>query len=280
MDLVLDTSASATYVYCVVKAAAPDADKSGRAPILDRVGRVPKGLWGTAKPRMLDAGDGYYVLVTSAPLSLYGGAVIDAQLRDLDWVMERANEHEEVVEYATRFGTVVPMKLFTLFGNDERALMHVRKRKKTLDRAVERIAGCEEWALRVLFDPARAARTTSVSARSTRRDKTAPENAGTSFLLAKKAAGDERRSARARGGAVVEELYEQLGRIVRSARARESPTRDLADQVVLDAAFLVPHALVDELRALVDEAARSIVDDGFDVSLSGPWPAYSFIEAR
>ncbi|AKU95002.1 gas vesicle synthesis protein [Labilithrix luteola] len=282
MDLVLDASTSATYVYCVVKAAPRNpTSMSGRAPT---VGRLPKGLCGTGKPRILDAGDGYYLLVTSAPLSLYGGAVIDAQLSDLDWVVERANEHEALVEHATRLGTVVPMKLFTLFGNDERALTHVRKMKRTLERVVEQIAGCEEWALRVLFDPTRAASAASAETPSKKRavhqDRGSSDKSGTSFLLAKKAADEERRHAGAHGAEVVEDLYERLESLVRSARTRESANGDLAEHIVLDAAFLVPHASVRKLVSLVERAAKAIVDDGFDVSLSGPWPAYSFIEAR
>ena len=66
---------------------------------------------------------------------------------------ERATEHETVVEHATKLGSVVPMKLFTLFSNDERAVSHVRKMKRSLGRVVDRIADCEEWGLRILFDP-------------------------------------------------------------------------------------------------------------------------------
>ena len=95
----MNGSSSATYVYCVVK--------SDRAPRPSA--RGPKGLEGAGKMRVLDAGDGYHLLVASAPLALYDASEIDARLRDIDWVGARASEHEEVVEHAASLGTVVPM---------------------------------------------------------------------------------------------------------------------------------------------------------------------------
>lgn len=254
---------NATYVYCVVK--------SSRAP---KLGRVPAGLDGAEKTRLLDAGDGYHLVVTSAPLEHYDAAAIDAKLRDLDWVGGRAAEHQAIVEHALGLGTVIPMKLFTLFSTDERALEHVRKMKRSLDRVVERISGCEEWGLRILFDEARAARAAAEEARAKK------VVSGTSFLLRKKALDDERRSLGARGAAEVDALYDRVAKMVRSAQRRAAPNRELAGRVLLDAVFLVPHASVEKLKATVGASAEKLAEEGFDVTLSGPWPAYSFIGPR
>jgi len=266
-------SSSATYVYCVVKS--PKAPELGRA---SKGGKLPAGLQGTSKPRVLDAGDGYHLVVTTAPLELYDASVIDAKLRDLDWVGGRAAEHEAVVEHAVALGardsTVVPMKLFTMFATDERALEHLRKMKKSLERVVERIAGCEEWGLRILFDEARVARAAAEEARS-RKAVT-----GKDFLLRKKALVEEQRSAGARGAAEVDDLYERLAKTARRAQRRAAPNRELAGRVLLDAVFLVPRSAVKEIRKTVTVSAEKLATEGFDVTLTGPWPAYSFIGAQ
>jgi hypothetical protein len=226
---------AATYVYCVVKA---NADSP-------RVKGSPKGLVGADKPRLVDAADGYWLLASSAPLSLYSGEAIDAKLRDLEWVGGRAAEHEAVVEHAATIGTVIPMKLFTLFANDERAIDHVRKMKKTLDRVVTRIEGCEEWGLQILFDEARAARAAAEEARSKK------VVSGTGFLQRKKALDEERRSLGARGAAQVDELYDSLSRTARRAQRRAAPNRELAGRVLLDAVFLVPRPSVKAIKKTV-----------------------------
>jgi hypothetical protein len=256
-------STSATYVYCVV-----------RSDGALKFSRTPKGLSGADKPRVIDAGEGFYLVVATAPLALYDAAAIDQRLRDLDWVGERAREHEAVVEHALGLGTVVPMKLFTLFSTDERAIHHVRKVRKSLARVVERITGCEEWGLRILFDEVRAARARAAEGRAIK------VASGTSFLHRKKMLDDERRRRGVRGAEAVDELYDRLAKIAREAQRRAAPNRELSGRVLLDAVFLVPRGRVAKLKAAVAKNAEELAADGFDISLTGPWPAYSFIGAQ
>ena len=251
---------TATYVYCVVKGA--------KAPPLKR---APKGLAKSGAPRILDAGDGYRLVVASAPLSLYRGEAIDAKLRDIDWVAERASEHEAVVEHFATTGTLVPMKLFTLFATDERAVEHVTRMKKTLDRVVERIRDCEEWGVRVLFDETEAARAQRPEPRAA---------SGTGFLMRKKAQQDQRRTLAARAQAEVDELYLRVEKIAKKSIRRAAPNRELAGRVLLDAVFLVPEARTKKLRDVVAKTGKALAGEGFHVTLTGPWPAYSFIGGK
>lgn len=262
-------SASATYVYGILR-----SPKSEPTLAATKRSRTPRGLEGTTNLRVLDAGGGYYVVAATAPLALYDAPVIDARLRDLDWVGARAAEHEAVVEFSMTLGTVVPMKLFTMFATDERATANVEKMKRSLDRVVERIDGCEEWGLRILFDEARAARAHAEEARATK------PSSGRDFLLKKKVLVEERRSASARGVAEIDELYRKLSKTCRSAKRRAAPNRELAGRVMLDAVFLVPRAKVKALHAAVTASAERLALEGFDISLTGPWPTYSFIGAE
>lgn len=256
---------SATYVYCVLKSA------KKKAPSL---GRAPRGLEGADEPRLLEVGGDYWLVAATAPLSRYAAKTIDTHLRDIDWVASRAAEHEAIVEHALTLGdgvTVIPMKLFTLFSTDERAADHVRGMKRSLDRVALRIEGCEEWGLRILFDEARAARAAQEEARK------AKVVTGTSFLLRKKALDEERRSLGASGAALTRDLFDRLSKISRRAERRAAPNRELAGRVLLDAVFLVPRASVKKIKTTVASSAKQLVEEGFDITLSGPWPAYSFI---
>lgn len=254
---------TATYVYCVVKGA--------KAPA---IARSTKGLAGAERPRSLDAGGGYRLVVASAPLSEYSADEIDARLRDIDWVAERAAEHEAVVEQAAASGTVVPMKLFTLFSSDERAIAHVTKMKKTLERVVDRIGGCDEWGLRILYDEAEAARVAAAEARKAR------PATGRGFLERKKVQQDARRTLTSQAATEVDELYAELAKIARRAIRRSAPSRELAGRVMLDAVFLVPRPSSKRFKSAVAGTAEGLAEQGFHVTLTGPWPAYSFIGAR
>ena len=77
---------------------------------------------------MLDAQGGLHVVVADAPLSEYGEAAIARGLANLEWVSRAAMAHERVVESFGGADAVLPMKLFTIFTNEARAVAHARCR--------------------------------------------------------------------------------------------------------------------------------------------------------
>jgi len=139
-------AAKGTYVYCVIAAA--------RRP---RLARVPPGLPGTGRVRLLDVEPGLFMAVADAPLDRYGEAAITRGLGDLDWVSRAAVAHEAVIESFVGETAVLPMKLFTIFTGDERAVAHVRAERARIAGVVRRVSNHQEWGVRVVLDRARAA---------------------------------------------------------------------------------------------------------------------------
>ena len=160
----------ATYFYCLLQAR--------QTP---RLGRAARGLPHTGRPRLLDAGQGLWLVVGDAPLGHYSGERIERKLSDLEWISACAMAHERVIEDAARSGTVIPMKLFTLFANDERALTHISRARRKLDKLLKRVADRAEWGVRLTLDENRARRGESARARR----QASGLGAGTSFLVRK-----------------------------------------------------------------------------------------------
>jgi hypothetical protein len=250
-----------TYLYCVVQ--------REKAPPL---ARAPRGLPGTGAPRAVDAGDGLWLVAADAPTAAYGEASIERGLSDLAWVSERALPHEAVIEFVGRSGTVLPMKLFTLFRSDQRALAHVAGQRKRIDRLLERLAGREEWGLRLLLDEPRALERASASARGE-----AKGASGTAFLLRKKKQRDLSREVIERGGERAAALFDELSRRADDARRRPPPPGPAGRRVLLDAAFLVRRGQAKPFQAAARKAAARLERDGYELTLSGPWPPYNFV---
>jgi hypothetical protein len=249
-----------TYVYCLVD--------QGRAASRPSLTRMPEGPPGASRPRLLEVGDGLRLVVADVPAERYGEGAIERGLRDLDWVSRCAVAHERVVESFLRARAVVPMKLFTLFLDDERALADVRGRRRKLGRVLERVAGCAEWGLRVTFDDARPApRPASAS------------SSGTDFLRAKRAARDAVRLQAARSRRDADAVHRELAGRAAAARREKPGTGDgaVTARLLLDAACLVPAGQGARFRAAASRAARALVQKGCQVSLSGPWPPYHFV---
>lgn len=251
----------ATYVYCVAHAR--------RAPALER---APRGLPGTGRPRAVDAGAGLWMVVADAPLERYGAAPVERRLRDLDWVAACATAHEAVVEHVSRSATTIPLKMFTLFNSDERARAHIARLRSAIDRTVARVAGRQEWGVRVHLDEARARR--AQRARAVK--ATAGVTSGTRFLMLKKQEQQALREALARGRADVDATFEALAQWADDARRR--PPDDVeGTRLVLDAAFLLAPRRVAAFRRTARERATRLAPHGYRLTLSGPWPPYNFV---
>jgi hypothetical protein len=253
---------TATYLYCLVHAR--------RAPSL---ARAPRGLSGTGRARVLDGGDGLWLVVADAPLARYDVAPIERGLRDLNWVSACAMAHEAMVEHAAAAGTVIPMKLFTLFSSDERAVAHVRRTRKSLDRLIARVADRDEWGVRLSLDEARARRHVATAARR----ETRGASTGTGFLVRKKHERDAARELAERARTEADRVYEELARHADDARRHTPAQAGTGTRVLLDAAFLVPGRRAPQFRAAVKALGSRLGGDGLQLTLSGPWPPYTFV---
>ena len=251
-----------TYVYCVVAA--------DRRP---RLARVPAGLPGAGPVRLLDVENGLFMAVADLPLDRYSEAAINTGLASLDWVSRVAVAHEAVVESFIASTAVLPMKLFTIFTADERALAHVRGQRARIAGLVRRVANQQEWGVRVVLDRALAA--------ALPKNKKAPARAGSgvSYLAQKKAHRDASKELASRARETVAGLFDRLG--ARAGDAKRRAASDLPVEggpLLLDAAFLVPRARAASFKALAARESRSLARQGYGLTVSGPWPPYTFVQ--
>jgi len=249
---------SGTYVYCVVAAR--------RRPPIGKVTGPP----GTRAPRLLQVHPNRYLVVSDAPLGSFGEAPLARRLSNLDWVSRAAVAHDAVVERFIAADAVLPMKVFTIFTSDERALAQTRSDWDRIEALLRGVTGHVEWGLRLMFDerqaPAAAATPRAASGRS--------------YLIAKQrhhtATAVHARLVRQRTAGVVT----ALAAIARDVRQRPLTTAATSgSRLLLDAAFLVPRTREQRFRRVVAQQTRQLAPEGYAVHLSGPWPPYSFIES-
>jgi hypothetical protein len=256
-----------TYVYCLIA--------TRRRPSLKG---VPKGLPFAGAVRLVDAArsgaDGMrrWLVVADVPLNRFNESALNRRLQDIDWVARAAIAHEEVVESFVNVPALVPMRLFTIFTSDKSALEHVAGDRERLQTILKRVAHHDEWGIRVVLDRERAIAPRKTARRSGR-------GAGARYLAGKKAVRDATASLAARSREIVSDLYEGLARqssLARRRGARELPLE--AGPLLLDAAFLVDRSQSRRFRSALSREARRLGGHGYRVTLTGPWPAYSFLE--
>ncbi len=251
---------TATYVYCAVQAS--------RRPSLDRaLPAVPDA----ATPLAVPVSPRLFLVVSGVPLDVYGPGALEPRLRDLDWLASVAIAHERLVEHLARRGsqTVIPMKLFTMFSSIESAAADMRRRRAALAAIVRRIAGCDEWGIRITHAADVRGSTATPVDRAI--------GSGTAFLTARKAARDAVRAKRAESRAAADAAFIALRRVSRDARRGDLEREPAANPPILDAAFLVPRERRAAFKSEVRRHAARCADAGAPLVLTGPWPAYNFV---
>ena len=253
-----------TYVYCIVQSTRPP-----------RTARVPPGLPGTGRIRAIDVGTGLFAIVADAPAARYSEAAVNAGLSDLNWVSRVAVRHEAVVEHFIDAAAVLPMKLFTIFADDDRMQEHMRGERSRLLAMARRVAGHQEWGVRVLLDRAKRIAKATGGKRSR-----AGALTGSDYLSKKKAARDasaELASQRARNR---RRSLRSPGRAARNCRGADRPPN--CQRRVGRCCWTRPSSCRGRRRRRSAppraERARALAPQGYAVTLTGPWPPYTFVK--
>ena len=269
-----------TYVYCIVR--------SARRPLVPRVQPMP----GADGLRVVRAGDGLWLVASDVPLEEYGEDALAKGLHNIEWVGRRAMAHEAVVERFLTARAVLPMKLFTLFTSDERALAHVTRHARGIARVLARVDRQLEWGVRLTFDErvGTSAEGQAESragsqgeghtprARPKRPTVARREETGAAYLTRKKDQRDRTRVRLAHARSAGERWYRSMARQATAAHRRKAVEQAASgSRLIVDAAFLIPARRATSFRAEVRRLARDLSMAGVVVALTGPWPPYNFV---
>jgi hypothetical protein len=256
-------------VYAVV---APGAGAVGLAP----------GIGG-APVRILESEpDGLRALVSDVPLDEFGDDALKRNLNDLEWVSATAVTHEAVVEAAMPDATLVPMRMCTIFLDEDAVREMLRREAAPLGDALARLRGAHEWGLKVIAD-----RDAFAAAIAEERDPAAPAGGhlgdrsgeGAGYFAALRLDRVVREEIAAELDRRTREIHESIAALSTDSRLRPPTSPELGGyegDMVLNGAYLVPAARTGELRARAASLAERHAAAALTVELTGPWPPYNF----
>lgn len=259
------TDAELTYVYAIARPPGPDAAAEIAAMT---------GVDGAAV--RLIPHDDLTAVVSSVPASAFDEAALRARLEQMDTLEALARAHHAVVDAAAVHGTVLPLRMATVYRGDERVVDMLARGHDRFDAALDRLTGAMEWGVKVYTEPAPASAQPSAAPPEPARE-TGGASMGRDYLRRRKeqrrAADDMWRQASGFAERVDAELC-ALAMDVRHYRPQNPKLSGARGDNVLNAAYLVG---ADRAQAFAD-AARALNGDvpGTRVELTGPWAPYSF----
>lgn len=226
-----------------------------------------RGVAGEELRTVVDSG--FAAVVGSVRLDVFGEDALRRNLEDLDWLSETARRHDAVVAAICAGGATVPLRLATVYFDDDRVRTMLRDNADQLGEALEQITDRAEWGVRAYLDRPHA------EARDTGGKAGRPS--GTAYLMQRRAQVTAREEAESAAGRRADEIFAELARYaVAGIRQPPSPP-DLSARrslEILNASFLVDNDNHRNFVTAVEQLDGRI--DDLELVLSGPWPPYSF----
>ncbi|WP_328396098.1 GvpL/GvpF family gas vesicle protein [Nocardia sp. NBC_00416] len=228
------------------------------------------GVAGEA-PRTV-AADALTAVVGSVPLEVFGDLPLHRNLEDLDWLAATARAHDAVVSALVPRGPVVPLRLATVFLDDDRLVGMLDDRREDFRSALVLVTGRTEWGVKVYCD-----RATLTDAVTEANIANTGGGKGTAYLRRRRAQLSAQESVERDAAARAGEIHQRL--VGRAAAGRCQPVTEPAlngrrDWMVLNGTYLVDDVRTDDFAATVEELEKDL--PGMRLELTGPWPPYSF----
>ncbi|GAA3378674.1 GvpL/GvpF family gas vesicle protein [Streptomyces sannanensis] len=250
-----------TYVYAVARNA-------------DALAEPTAALKGVADaPVHLVAGthdDALVFVASHVPAQDFQEDALKRHLEDLDWLEAVARAHHGVIEAVATRTTVLPMRLATVYLDDNRARDVLDGGRALFSERLARLAEHVEWGVKIYVEP-------SVTPDAPGPTPTADLTPGRAYLRHRRQQQSVRDSVY-RAAQQAAERVEAAGRKHAADHARHRVQQGVlaggAGENVVNDAYLVPRDRCEEFRAEVTHAADGV--QGVRVEVTGPWAPYSF----
>lgn len=252
--------AALVYVHGVVRTA-----------LAPRLGRSPGMPGATGGPRVVAVDERHWLVVSDVPAALYGEQGLRQQGSEEDWLGRCAAVHHDALGRATRSGPVVPLPPFTIFSSEAGAVTQVRLALPVMAGLFDQLDGRVEYRMRMTRAPLASLPVPPGASR--RADTPATGRTVTSRTLPPPGAP---MAGRVEVG-IRAQVMSLVQRLAVDARERPLPIDD--EHVWLELAVLVPAGGGPAFVRAVRTFDRELRPAGHQLTLTGPWPPFTFAVA-
>ena len=226
-------------------------------------------------------------VVSDVSLEEFGSEEIQKKAEeDVNWIKEKAQIHEEVIEQAMGKGnsqlvSVIPMQFGVIFKTKEKLEETLGNRYEELKKSLENLKGKQEWGVKVYLKENIFRKTIEEKNEQVLAKKKEIESMpkGMAFFAQKqidKVVGQEKDKEL---GRITEEIFENLGQLAFSKNKSKLLEKDftgMTEEMILNAFYLIEESKLDSFQKKVEELKEQYNSLGFGIEVTGPWPSYHF----
>jgi hypothetical protein len=253
------TASGALYLYGISQGPAGAAARKPAAKLASKLARIGSaGIDGVHAVQSLVCGE-FICWVCQVDQASFAEAV-ERNMENLEWLALHGVRHQQVVGEVAEQTTIVPARFGTIFSGEPALFNDVQGRKAALKKVFARVAGGDEWGVKV-FAERKVAPVALAEARS-----------GKEYLQQKAARLNKRPQ---RNDQELLDFATALAKVA-SDSAPSGKVSGAQPNLLWQATFLVPRGK----RKQWDQALRNFVErwEGQRrIEVNGPWPPYSFV---
>ncbi|SJZ74839.1 GvpL/GvpF family gas vesicle protein [Selenihalanaerobacter shriftii] len=221
------------------------------------------------------------ILVSKISLNDFSQRELERKIRNLEWLYEKANRHEMIVEEAMEWTSVIPIIFGTIFEEETTLKKSIHRSLPEIKKTFKVIKGHEEWGLKLYCDFLEL-RDNLVNLSSEVKkieERLHNSNEETANFLKRRLEMELDNRLEDKALEVMEEIYESLATIATKSQLNELLEVEIIDDdkpMILNSVYLVKKDDLSSFIFRLKELEDKYSGFGFYFYYSGPWPPYNF----
>lgn len=265
------TSGTGYYVYCIVTG-------DPAQPLHD----LPTAGIDTAYPVYVLSCYDLQAVVSRVSLDVFDQEQLESRLQDMDWVQEKAYIHQNVLDIVMTQRPLVPMRFCSIYRSEEGLREMLQAHRTDFVAALAKLVGCQEWAVKVFFEPKQLRTFTAQLSEPVQafKAKMDAKSDGAAYFMEKQLENLIKEEAESVGDRATQTIHERLGTYARECHAGALQDKRITgrkETMTLNGAYLVDVSRLDVFKEELDMLRSEFGEAGVILDLSGPWPPYNFV---
>lgn len=215
----------------------------------------------------------FTALVSTVDLEEYGEQGLRKNLESLPWLEATARAHHDVVDVVARSAPTAPVRIATVYRDDDRVREVLRERHEQLTEVLGRVVARTEWGVKAYGDVKESPQD------GTGAGEAGSDRPGMAYLRRRRLQQRSREETSRLLAEQAQEIHAALGD--HAVASRNHPPQDPRlsghqGTMILNMAYLVDDARADAFAAEAERLGARL--PGIRIEVTGPWPPYSFTE--
>lgn len=211
----------------------------------------------------------------------FGQQAFEKNLKNIDWVKNKALIHQQLVDEVFQQVTIIPLKFGSVFTSEEQLIASIKPKINHYLAILDQIEGKSEWSLKLYFDKDKLDAALQKSDEMQQVQNTiANASPGKQFLLKKSLEKQKKELLKVTLNRYRKEAYAGFKNLMQECKVKDNQSQEMTgnpDQMILNVVGLQSNKdTAENLQQIFKE--KYTFPEGIYSSLTGPWPPYNFLQ--